>query len=201
MLRQKFNAALCHIILSTCLHSVSKKYISIPSLSTEVITTYSRSHSAIASAVFSGSSGSGKGGRRAVLTEQNLQALVHVSPKTCNQKNFAHRANTPSVVRFLYQQQTVTHHDCCCSNIVWASIPAGSDIRATCLFTHLRALNTVSTAHSMHMAPVLYRRVHNNNGPFQLTLSCYAIGSTVLSEYMDSNTIISGLKQSYAEAC
>ena len=40
------------------------------------------SHDAIASAVFSGSSSAGNGGRREVLTLQNRQPRVHVSPST-----------------------------------------------------------------------------------------------------------------------
>lgn len=41
----------------------------------------------MALAVFTGSLGSGGGGLRAVLTEQNLQPRVHVSPKTCDKKH------------------------------------------------------------------------------------------------------------------
>ena len=49
-------------------------------LSTEVRTMYPRPHSLTALAVFSGSSGSSGGGAFEVLTEQNLQPRVQVSP-------------------------------------------------------------------------------------------------------------------------
>jgi hypothetical protein len=51
-----------------------------PSLSTLVSTIYPSPHLEIASAVCSGSWGSSGGGALEVLTEQNRQPRVHVSP-------------------------------------------------------------------------------------------------------------------------
>ena len=59
---------------------------------------YPRPHRLIASAVFSGSCGSKGGGARDVLTEQNLQPRVHVSPMSYGRRQHRSEACVESQV-------------------------------------------------------------------------------------------------------
>jgi len=104
-----------------------------PSRSTLVSTIYPKPHRLMASAVFSGSWGSKGGGARDVLTEQNLQPRVHVSPISLKRGQYPPQATC----------KNQPHHDSCCSSsftlflsCTLLSTPAVPNIWTSCLFTH-----------------------------------------------------------------
>ena len=109
--------------------SSSFQYKNIPSRSTLVNTIYPNPQRLIASAVFSGSCGSSGGGALEVLTEQNRQPRVHVSPMS-----FPTFFSTPSRI-----SREVTHHDrrrrtplaLLCCHTFFTTTPAVSDIGAS----------------------------------------------------------------------
>jgi hypothetical protein len=124
-----------------------------PSRSTLVKTIYPKPHRLIASAVFSGSCGSNGGGALDVLTEQNRQPRVHVSPISWEGR----------LVSQPWARAEKANHDCSSSSTstfllcgTFFSTPTVTNIRTSCFLTD--GVETQSSKIPLYLVEGLPRR-------------------------------------------